>query len=42
MGLESLVSKRRGRPHEAGRWKHWIKVYDRKRPPMEPVMDAFG
>jgi len=42
MGLEGLVSKRRDRPYEAGRSKHWIKVKNRKRPPMERVMDAFG
>jgi bifunctional non-homologous end joining protein LigD len=26
MGLEGLVSKRRDRPYQAGRSKHWIKV----------------
>jgi bifunctional non-homologous end joining protein LigD len=26
MGLEGLVSKRRDRPYQVGRWKYWIKV----------------
>jgi bifunctional non-homologous end joining protein LigD len=29
MGLEGLVSKRRDRPYQAGRSKHWIKVKNR-------------
>jgi bifunctional non-homologous end joining protein LigD len=33
MGLEGLVSKRRDRPHQAGRSKHWIKVKPRRRRP---------
>jgi bifunctional non-homologous end joining protein LigD len=32
MGLEGLVSKRRDRPYEAGRSKHWIKVKNRSHP----------
>jgi bifunctional non-homologous end joining protein LigD len=30
MGLEGLVSKRRDRPYQAGRSKHWVKVKNRK------------
>ena len=40
MGLEGLVSKRRDRPHQAGRSKHWLKVKNRKHPAMERVMEA--
>jgi ATP-dependent DNA ligase len=42
MGLEGLVSKRRDRPYQAGRSKHWIKVRNRKHPAMSRVMEAFG
>nr|WP_271499969.1 hypothetical protein [Bradyrhizobium sp. CCBAU 11357] len=35
MGLEGLVSKRRDRPYQGGRTKHWIKVKNRKHPAME-------
>jgi bifunctional non-homologous end joining protein LigD len=35
MGLEGLVSKRRDRPYEAGRSKHWIKLKNRTHPAME-------
>ena len=41
MGLEGLLSKRRDRPYQAGRAKHWIKVKNRKHPAMERVMDSF-
>jgi ATP-dependent DNA ligase len=41
MGLEGLVSKRRDRPYQAGRSKHWIKVKNRKHPAMSRVMEAF-
>jgi ATP-dependent DNA ligase len=37
MGLEGLVSKRRDRPYQAGRSKHWIKVKNRKHPAMDRV-----
>ena len=30
MGLEGLVSKRRDRPYQAGRSKHWVKIKNRK------------
>jgi bifunctional non-homologous end joining protein LigD len=40
MGLEGRVSKRRDRPYEAGRSKHWLKC-NRKHPAMERVMEAF-
>ena len=42
MGLEGLVSKRRDRPYQAGRSKHWIKVKNRKHPAMSRVMELFG
>jgi len=42
MGLEGLVSKRRDRPYQSGRSKHWIKVKNRKHPAMSRVMEAFG
>ena len=35
LGLEGLVSKRRDRPYDAGRSKHWIKVKNRQHPAME-------
>jgi bifunctional non-homologous end joining protein LigD len=39
MSLEGLVSKRRDRPYQAGRSKHWIKVKNRKHPATSRVMD---
>jgi bifunctional non-homologous end joining protein LigD len=42
MGLEGLVCKRRDRPYQAGRSKHWIKVKNREHPAMERVMDALS
>jgi bifunctional non-homologous end joining protein LigD len=42
LGLEGMVSKRRDRPYQAGRSKHWIKVKNRKHPAMSRVMEAFG
>jgi bifunctional non-homologous end joining protein LigD len=41
MGLEGLVSKRRDRPYQAGRSKHWIKVKNRSHPAMDRVMDSL-
>jgi bifunctional non-homologous end joining protein LigD len=41
MGLEGLVSKRRDRPYQAGRSKHWIKVKNRKHPAMDRVAESF-
>ncbi len=38
MGLEGLVSKRRDRPYQAGRSKHWIKVH----PAMSRVTESFA
>jgi bifunctional non-homologous end joining protein LigD len=35
LGLEGLVSKRRDRPYQAGRSKHWVKVKNRKHPAMD-------
>jgi hypothetical protein len=40
MGLEGLVSKRRDRPYQAGRSKHWLKVKNRKHPAMSRAMWA--
>jgi bifunctional non-homologous end joining protein LigD len=34
MGLEGLVSKRRDRPYQVGRSKHWIKIKNRQHPAM--------
>ena len=42
MGLEGLVSKRRDRPYQAGRSKHWIKVKNRKHSAMNRVLESFG
>jgi bifunctional non-homologous end joining protein LigD len=42
LGLEGLVSKRRDRPYQAGRSKHWVKVKNRKHPAMNRVMESFG
>jgi bifunctional non-homologous end joining protein LigD len=42
MGLESLVSKRRDRPYQGGRSKHWVTVKNRKHPAMGRVMDAWA
>ena len=41
MGLESLVSKRRDRPYQADRSKHWVKIKNRKHPAMDRVMEAL-
>jgi bifunctional non-homologous end joining protein LigD len=41
MGLEGLVSKRRDRPYQAGRSKHWIKIKNRKHSAMSRVMASF-
>lgn len=40
LGLEGLVSKRRDRPYQPGRSKHWVKVKNRSHPAMSRVMDA--
>ena len=42
MGLEGLVSKRRDRPYQAGRSKHWIKVKNRKHSAMSRLMDSLS
>ncbi len=42
LGLEGLVSKRRGRPYQAGRSKHWVKVKNRSHPAISRVMDSFA
>jgi bifunctional non-homologous end joining protein LigD len=41
MGLEGLVSKRRDRPYQAARSRHWIKIKNRKHAAMSRVTDAF-
>ena len=40
LGLEGLVSKRRDRPYQAGRSKHWVKVKSRTHPAMSRVMET--
>lgn len=42
MGLEGLVSKRRDRPYQCGRSKHWIKVKNRSHPAINRVMGTFA
>jgi bifunctional non-homologous end joining protein LigD len=42
MGLEGLVSKRRDRPYQAGRSRHWLKIKNRKHPAMTRVMEAWS
>jgi ATP-dependent DNA ligase len=42
MGLEGLVSKRRDRPYQGGRSKHWVKVKNRKQAAIGRVMEAFA
>ena len=39
MGLEGLVSKRRDRPNQVGRSKHWVKVKNRQHPAMSRVIE---
>src|SRR5262252_9422394 len=41
MGLEGLVSKRRDRPYQGGRSKHWIKIKNRNHPGFDRVKDSF-
>ena len=36
------MSKRRDRPYQAGRSKHWVKVKNRRHPAMDRVMEAFA
>jgi bifunctional non-homologous end joining protein LigD len=35
-------TKRRDRPYQAGRSKHWVKIKNRQHPAMSRVMEAFG
>ena len=42
MGLEGIVSKRRDRPYQSGRSKHWIKIKNPAHPAMSRVMDALS
>jgi bifunctional non-homologous end joining protein LigD len=42
MGLEGLVSKRRDSLYRAGRFRHWIKVKNRRHPAFSRVQDQFG
>jgi bifunctional non-homologous end joining protein LigD len=39
LGIEGLVPKRRDRPYQAGRSKHWVKVKKRIHPAMSQVME---
>ncbi|MDA9520134.1 DNA ligase [Bradyrhizobium sp. CCBAU 11434] len=41
-GIEGIVSKRRDRPYQAGRSRHWMKVKNRTHPAMTRVMEAFA
>ena len=41
-GLEGLVSKRRDRPYQSGRSKHWIKIKNRKHQAFARVQEAAG
>jgi len=36
------LRKRRDRPYQAGRSKHWVKVKNWKHPAMSRVMEAFA
>jgi bifunctional non-homologous end joining protein LigD len=38
MGLEGLVSKRRDRPYQGGRSKHWVKIKNRRDTAMDRQM----
>ena len=40
MGLEGIVSKRRGKPYKAGPCKTWLKVKNPKSPAMLRVMEG--
>jgi bifunctional non-homologous end joining protein LigD len=35
MGLEGIVSKRRDRPYQGGRSKHWVKIKNRQHQSMD-------
>ena len=35
MGLEGIVSKRRDRPYQGGRSKHWVKIKNRQHQAMD-------
>ena len=41
-GLEGLVSKRADRPYRSGRSRDWIKLKNRKHPPMSRVMENLS
>jgi ATP-dependent DNA ligase len=40
--LHGLVSKRRDRPYQGGRSKHWVTVKNRQHPAMNRAMEALG
>jgi bifunctional non-homologous end joining protein LigD len=42
IGLEGIVSKRRDRPYQSGRSKHWLKIKNRAHPAMSRVADSFA
>jgi len=41
MNRNKFVPKRRDRPYQAGRSKHWLNLKNRKHPAMNRVMEAF-
>jgi len=42
MGLEGLVSKHRDSLYRAGRFRHWLKVKNRRHPAYRRVQDQLG
>jgi bifunctional non-homologous end joining protein LigD len=42
MGLESMVSKHREGTYRSGKFRHWIKVKNRRHPAFSRVQDQFG
>ena len=42
MGLEGLVSKHHDSLYHAGRFRHWLKVKNRRHPAYRRVQDQFG
>ena len=42
MGPAGLVSKRRDRPYQSGRSKHWQKIKNRPHPAIGRVMEAWN
>jgi len=42
MGLEGLVSKHHDSLYHAGRFRHWLKVKNRRHPAYRRVQDQLG